>query len=365
MPSGWAKGAGWAGAALLGGAAAAAVASLAAARRMQRVPETVPPDDLQIPADVGERYIQMPDGARIRALVRGETVGGRSPIVLLHGITLGAAVWPYQLRALADAGHRVVAVDLRGHGGSTDAGNVGIADQIGKDDIWAEKEATPGQVPQPSPLTLDRLAADVEELLVALDVTGAVLVGHSMGGMVALQMMKRDPALAAGEGRVAALALVSSAAHPADRRSVAALLAAGRPVISSGAGLIARLPGPTLPAVDAVYALARVTFGDQPSPRQVFFTGAMTGAVPVRVSAELLADIVPFDARDVLGSIRVPTTVVVGDHDVVTPPYESEALAAGIAGAELIILRGCGHMVMLERPAELDDVIMALAKRAA
>jgi pimeloyl-ACP methyl ester carboxylesterase len=355
VPSRWAKGAGLASAALVSGAAAAAVASIAAARRLQRAPETVEPDELQIPADAEERFIQMSDGSRIRVLVRGETVGGRSPIVLLHGITLGAAVWPYQLRALADAGHQVVAVDLRGHGGSSDAGEATAGEENGEG----------GSRPKSSALTLDRLASDVEEVLAALDLAGVVLVGHSMGGMLALLMMRRDPALARGEGRVSALALVSSAAHPADRRSVAALLAAGRPVISSGAGLIARLPGPTLPALDAVYALARVTFGDQPSPRKVFFTGAMTGAVPVRVSAELLADIVPFDARDVLASIRVPTTVVVGDHDVITPPDQSETLAAGIPGAELIILRGCGHMVMLERPAELDDAILSLAKRAA
>jgi len=282
-------------------------------------------------------------------------VGGRSPIVLLHGFTLGAAVWPYQLRALGDAGHRVVAVDLRGHGRSS-----------GADDAVIPEEPVAGQqLPAGARLTLERLAADVEEVLVALDLTDAVLVGHSMGGMVALLMMKRDPHLAAGTGRVAALAVVSSTAHPADRKSLAALMAAGQSVVSSGAGLIARLPGPTLPALDAVYALARVTFGDQPSPRQVFFTGALTGAVPVRVSAELLADIVAFDVRDVLASIRIPTTVVVGDHDVITPPDQSEALAEGIAGAELIILRGCGHMVMLERPAELDDAILSLGKRAA
>jgi pimeloyl-ACP methyl ester carboxylesterase len=353
VPSRWAKGAGWAGATLASGAVAAAVVSVAAARRLQRVPETVPPDELEIPADVIESYIQMSDGARIRILVRGETTGGRWPVVLLHGFTLGAAVWPYQLRVLADAGHRVVAVDLRGHGRSTGAGDTSMPE-----------EPAAGRVPAASRLSLERLAADVEEVLVALDLADAVLVGHSMGGMVALLMMRRDPALAAGTGRVSALALVSSAAHPADRRSLAGLMAAGQSLISSGAGLIARLPGPTLPALDAVYALARVTFGDQPSPRQVFFTGALTGAVPLRVSAELLADIVTFDARDVLGSIRVPTAVVVGDHDVITPVDQSETLAGGIGGAELIILRGCGHMVMLERPAELDDAIISLAKRA-
>jgi len=344
------------------GVAAVGLASMAAARRLRKLPETVSPDELQIPADASEHVIQVSDGARIRVLERGEAMGAQPPIVLLHGITLGAAIWPYQLRALADAGHRVVAVDLRGHGRSTDAGAINRAapftDPAGID------LAEPA-VPTSWPLTLDRLAADVEEVTAALDVEGAVLVGHSMGGMVALQMMRRDPDLARGEGRVAALALVSSAAHPADRRGFEAVLAAVRPVVSSGMGLVARLPGPTLPAVDAVYALARVTFGERPSPRQVFFTGAMTGAVPVRVSGELLADIVGFDARDLLRSIRIPTTVVVGDHDVMTPPAQSEALAAGIAGAELIILRGCGHMVMLERPAELDEAILSLAKRAA
>jgi pimeloyl-ACP methyl ester carboxylesterase len=354
VASRWAKGAGLAGAALVSGAAAAAVASVAAARRLQRVPETVPPEELEIPGDAVERVIRMSDGGRIRLWVRGETVGGRPPIVLLHGITLGAAIWPYQLRALADAGHRVVAIDLRGHGRSTDASDP---------EAGADPEVA-GEVSAPSPLTLDRLAADVEEVMAALDLQNVVLVGHSMGGMVALLMAERDPGLAAGEGRVSALALVSSAAHPAGRRGLMAVLSAARPLVSSGAGLVARLPGPTLPAVDAVYALARVTFGEQPSPRQVFFTGAMTGSAPVRVSAELLADIVAFDARDVLASIRLPTTVIVGDLDVITPPDQSEALAAGISGAELIILRGCGHMVMLERPADLDDAILALAKRA-
>jgi pimeloyl-ACP methyl ester carboxylesterase len=339
---------------LVSGAAAAAVASVAAARRLHRVPETVPPEELEIPADMVEHVIQVSDGARIRVWERGGTVGGRSPIVLLHGITLGAAIWPYQLRALAEAGYRVVAIDLRGHGRSTGAGDPGVGDS---EDVAAEAS-------KQSPLTLDRLAADVEEVLEALDLRDVVLVGHSMGGMLALLMAERDPDLAAGKGRVSALALVSSAAHPAGRRGLMALLSAARPVVSSSAGLVSRLPGPTLPAVDAVHALARVTFGEQPSPRQVFFTGAMTGSAPVRVSAELLADIVAFDARDVLGSIRLPTTVIVGELDVITPPDQSEALAAGIPGAGLTILRGCGHMVMLERPAELDEAILALAKKA-
>jgi len=328
----------------------------AAARRWQRAPDSVAPEELRMPVDVVEHVIVVSDGARIRVVEAGAGRPAptsrpprppRPPIVLLHGITLSAAIWPYQLRELADAGHRVFAFDLRGHGRSTNGrGATGSA---------------------PSKLTLERLAADVEEVLAALDLRDVVVVGHSMGGMVALLMMERDPALAAGEGRIAALALVATTASPARGRGLPALkelVAVGRPIFASGAGLASRLPGPTLPAVDLAFVLARITFGDLPSARQVLFTGEMTSGVPVRVSAELLLEILRFDGEGVLSSIRIPTTVVVGDHDVITPLAHARALSAGISGSELLILRGCGHMVMLERPEDLDEAIQRLSRRS-
>ncbi len=341
----WVKGAGLTGVGLMSGAAGLLSVAHVATRRWQRAPDRVAPEELQMPADTVEHLIEVSDGARIRVVETGPRPPGRPalpPIVLLHGITLSAAIWPYQLRSLAAAGHRVLAFDLRGHG----------------------RSATTSA---PSKLTLDRLAADVEEVLGALDVRDAVLVGHSMGGMVALSMMDRDPALAAGKGRIASMALVATTASPARGRGLPALselVAAGRPLIASGAGLASRLPGPTLPAVDLAFVLARITFGDTPSARQVLFTGEMTSGVPVRVSAELLLEILRFDGEGVLPTIRVPTTVVVGDRDVITPLAHAEALAAGIAGSELLVLRGCGHMVMLERPLDLDDAILRLSRRS-
>ncbi len=264
-------------------------------------------------------------------------MGGGRPLLLLHGITLSSAVWHYQLRDLAAAGHRVAALDFRGHGRSQ-AGTEGY--------------------------TIDRLAADVEEVSVALGLEGLVLAGHSMGGMVALRMLARDPALAAGGGRVAALMLAATSASPVRRRGVPLarnLVAAARPLLMRSAALTSRLPGPTLPANDLAFLLARITFGGEASPGEVSFTGSLTSEVAARVSAALLLEILRFDEDAVLGSIRLPTTVVVGDHDLMTPVRHAEAMAAAIPGASLEVLAGCGHMVMLERRQEVDRLLARLA----
>ena len=336
--------AGLAGAGVVTGVAAWTAVNRAAVRRFSRRPDSVDRSELQMPTDLIEHTLTMSDGWVIRAVERGPKDG--LPVVLLHGITLAAAVWPYQLSALADAGLRVIAVDLRGHGLSGGAA--------------APDEGTPPA----SSMTLDRTTADVAEVLDQLDLSDVTLVGHSMGGMVTLKLLGADPAMASGDGRVAGLVLVATTANATRRRGfpgLSDLVAAAQPVLSSVSGVAARLPGPTLPANDLAYLLARVTFGDDSSSEQVSFTGQLTSDVPVRVSAELLLEIIRFNAEEVLPWIRLPTTVVVGDHDLMTPQPQAEFLAAHIHGAELAVLAGCGHMVMLERPDELNRLIQARA----
>lgn len=328
--------AGLAGAGVVGGLAAWAGVNRAAVKLISRRPDPVDPSELALPDDVVERTVTMSDGWELGILERGPANG---PVVLLlHGITLAATVWTYQLSALADAGLRVVAVDMRGHGRS-------------------------GREDSPS-ITLDRLAADVAEAMEALELERVTVVGHSMGGMVTLRMLGADPGLAKGDGRVAALVLAGTTANATKGRGFPGfsdLIAAAQPLMASASGLAARLPGPTLPAYDLAFLLARVTFGEDSSPRQVYFTGKLTSDVPVRVSAELMLEIVRFDAEDVLGTIQLPTTVVVGDRDLMTPMAQSEYLAEHIAGAELVVFPGCGHMLMLERPDELNRLIVELA----
>jgi pimeloyl-ACP methyl ester carboxylesterase len=307
----------------------------AVARRFQKGPERAPLAELAAPAGVREHQIAVSDGGSVYVVEHGPGTG--RPVLLLHGVTLSSAVWHYQLRDLAAAGLRVAALDFRGHGRSL-AGTEGY--------------------------TIDRLAADVEEVSVALGLEGLVLVGHSMGGMVALRMLGRDPGLAGGEGRVGALMLAATSASPVRHRGVPlarGLVAAAQPLLMRSAALSARLPGPTLPANDLAFLLARITFGVEASVGEVSFTGSLTSAVAARVSAALLLEIVRFDAEAVLGSIRLPTAVVAGDHDLMTPVSHAEAMASAIPGASLEVLAGCGHMVMLERRREVDRLLTGLA----
>jgi pimeloyl-ACP methyl ester carboxylesterase len=73
--------------------------------------------------------------------------------------------------------------------------------------------------------------------------------------------------------------------------------------------------------------------------------------------AELLGPLFEFDVRTDLGRIELPTLVVVGTRDLLTPPRRARDVAARIPGARLEVLEGCGHLVMLERADTLDDLL--------
>lgn len=305
--------------------------------RQRRRPDPVAEVDVGLRPEVRGTTLTTSDGARLRVLQQGHG----PTILLLHGITLSAAAWHFQLPDLAAAGYRVVAYDQRGHGAST----------VGREG-----------------LTFDRLAADLGEVMDQLLIDeDAVLVGHSMGGMVALRHLASVPADADGTGRVRGLALVATSADPivgSGLPGLGALVGAGGPVLTTMGRLSRRLPGPSLGSGDLSFLLARVTFGSDPSTSQVALVREITNAVPAKVAAELLAQIVSFDERPVLERIAVPSTVVVGTNDLMTPVRHARALVRKLGDAELVILEGCGHQVMVERPDELTDALVALAKRA-
>ena len=307
------------------------------------------PRRAQLPAEAGSviplwpsgtrhRALSVADGATIHVAERGPTTG--RPVLLLHGITLSAGIWVEQLRRLPDAGMRVIAVDLRGHGEST----------IGRDG-----------------LALDRLTADVVEVAEQLSLGDALLVGHSMGGMAALRLLSTAPSLARGEGWLSALALVATSARPAlgwglpgARLAVSAI----GPALRGAAALVCLLPTPTLPDSEAADPLAALSFAEHPEAGAVRLTRRATARVPAGTTMELLAELVRLDETVALAQTRVPTTVVVGRDDLITPPRHARALAAAIHGAELVELDRCGHMVMLECPDELAAAILELAARS-
>jgi pimeloyl-ACP methyl ester carboxylesterase len=232
-------------------------------------------------------------------------------------------MWDPQVGRLRAAGLRVIAPDLRGFGASA---------------------AGP-----PGPLTMDQHADDLAALLDALGVTQPVMyVGLSMGGYVGFAFWRQHPS------RVRAMVLMDTRASSdtplavADRHRIAAEAegtSTVQPVIDA---MRPRLFSPHLPRGSRV-------------EQQV--VGMMaTSSVRAVADGERGLALRP-SSVSTLSTINVPTLVVVGEFDALTPPADSEAIAAGIPGAELITIDGAGHMSNMENPEAVNDALIAFLQR--
>lgn len=302
-----------------------------AARRLRD--RTDPEGDalLRPPADVRHLDVRTSDGGRLHVLERGE---GR-PVVLLHGITLNAELWSPQLHDLA-ADHRVLAVDLRGHGRSK-AGTLGY-----------------GMVP---------LGSDVADVLEALDLRDALVVGHSMGGMATLNFALDHPEVL--RRRVVGLGLVATAAGDLLPPGL------GPSVARVGARIVDRLDdGRPVPSYrftgnDLSLFLVRAAFGAEPSAAAIEQVRASIEATDDEALHRSLAGIWSHDTTDRLASLEIPAFVVVGRRDLLTPVPLARAMARALPQAELTVLPRAGHQLMQERPDELNRLIRELSTRTA
>jgi pimeloyl-ACP methyl ester carboxylesterase len=226
------------------------------------------------------------------------------PLVLVHGAGGSHRHWPAE--ALAIPGRRVIAVDLPGHGDSPGPARRAVADY----------------------------ARDLLAFLDALGLARAVVIGHSMGGAIALSLALDSP------DRVAGIGLVSTGARL--RVTPAILQATADPATFSA----------------AVEVMADWSFGAEASPALRTEFGEGLRGLPAAVVHGDFCACDAFDVRERLGEIRLPTVVVCGDADRSTPPRYSEFLKANIVGARLTIIPGAGHMLALEAPA---STVAALA----
>jgi pimeloyl-ACP methyl ester carboxylesterase len=310
------------------GAVGAYVLERSLVGRWQVGPKALAKAGLLMPADVEHHFVTATDGGRLHLV----EMGNGPPVVLVHGITLGVGIWVRQFRSLA-ARHRVLALDQRGHGQSI-AGTDGYS--------------------------FDRLADDVLEVLADRDVAHAVVVGHSLGGMVMQVAALRRPAELAR--RVSGLALVATDAGPVVPGPL------GRPVgrVSARvAARIARLAGHrgkgVYPGSDLATWGTRLSFGARPRPADVELVRSISSAASPRAVAKLLPELVAFDTRSELGRIELPTLIVVGTRDLLTPSRRARAMADCIPGARLELLADCGHLVMLERAEVLNGLLERFA----
>ncbi|MFK4066060.1 alpha/beta fold hydrolase [Streptomyces sp. NPDC029674] len=272
------------------------------------------------------------DGARVHVEVHGPE--GAPAVVLAHGWTCSTAFWAEQIRELG-ADHRVIAYDQRGHGRS------------------AAPEGADGY-------STRALADDLEAVLAATLAPGekAVLVGHSMGGMTIMAAGGRE----GFREHAAAVLLCSTGSSSLVAESlVVPLLRAGRVrtrITRSVLGSRAPL-GPVTPLAKRVLKYA--TMGPGAAPEKVEACARIVHACPraVRFGWSHVLDALELDAE--VGALRVPTAVIAGTADRLTPVVHARRIAAALPESlGLTELTGVGHMTPIEAPEAVTGRIQEL-----
>ncbi|MFG2722596.1 alpha/beta fold hydrolase [Streptomyces sp. NPDC048416] len=270
------------------------------------------------------------DGTPLHVEVHGPA--DAPAVVLAHGWTCSTAFWAAQIRALAGE-YRVIAYDQRGHG-RTAAAEV---------------------------CSTDVLADDLEAVLDAALAPGerAVLAGHSMGGMTLMAAADR-PGLRA---HAAAVLLCSTGASRLVAESLVLPMRAGRVrtwltrrVLGSGAPL-----GPVTPLAKKVLRYA--TMGPGASPDKVEACARIVHACPRGARQAWSQVLAELEVGALVGELRVPTAVVAGSADRLTPPVHARWLAEALPDCHsLDVLTGVGHMTPVEAPEFITEKIHELVR---
>jgi len=270
---------------------------------------------LQLPAGVVD-FLQRPDGTRIRSVSRGQG----PTVVLAHGYLLDLTLYNLVFEALVSAGHRVIAFDQRGHGGST----------IGSDGLGSAA-----------------LAGDYAALLEHHAVEDGTLVAHSMGAFLSIVLCLREPALV--RRRLQKLVLLGANAGSVAQGSVQnriqiPLLRFGvtrklweRPRV--GRPLVAQL------------------FGVRPDPRHVEATRLCLLRQREQHSFPMLNAMLHENYYARLGEVSLPVTVLCGELDRTCPRWHSQRLGAELPRARNLWLPELGHMLPYEAPEVVVDAV--------
>ena len=243
------------------------------------------------------------------------------PVVFLHGVGGSGRIWAPQLASFAAAGFRPVALDMLGYG---------AREPVDRMDF-------------------DALAADVEAQIAQHGLDRPVIVGHSMGGMLAQTLLRRGPRAF----RAAVLSCTSPAfGDPTgefQKKFVVDRLGpldAGRTMPELAPGMVAAVSGPTPDPAGRTLAIETI---------------AATPARSYRAAVHCLVD---FDERANLARIEIPVLCLAGEHDRLAPPTMMERMAARIPGARYVCLKGVGHLPNVEAAQAFDAAVLDFLRAA-
>jgi pimeloyl-ACP methyl ester carboxylesterase len=243
------------------------------------------------------------------------TLGSGPTVLMLHGIGGGHLAFAPQVETLASSGYRAVAWDMPGYGRSAPI----------------------------EPYTFKGLAQSCIALIESLQCADLTLVGHSMGGMVAQEVMARRPELVNR--------LVLCGTSPSF----------GKPDGDWQREFIAQRTAP-LDAGQSMTELAQVLVpqmvGPASLPEGVRLATICMSHVPASTYRRALEALVTFDRRTHLTQIRVPTLVVAGEHDRNAPPAVMRRMADAIPNSTYLEMRGVGHLQNLEAPDDFDGMLL-------
>ena len=235
-----------------------------------------------------------------------DDVGSGSPVILVHGFPFNRSLWDDQVVELSKS-CRVITPDLRGFGDS---------------------DSSPGTA------TMNRLAQDLAELMDQLDIPQAVIGGLSMGGYAVLAFYKLFPS------RVRALILADTRPQADTEEGKKGRAQQAERGLAEGLAPIADSMLPKLLTPDTVAKRPEVV-------RRM--RDMMMKTKPEGAAAALLGMAAREDQTELLAKISVPTLILVGQGDAITPVSDSETMHSRIAGSRLIVIEGAGHVSNVEQ----------------
>jgi 3-oxoadipate enol-lactonase len=244
-----------------------------------------------------------------------DDVGSGPAVVLVHGYPFNRTMWNEQVTALRD-NYRVIRLDLRGQG---------------------ESESSEG------PATMNLMAQDIASLLDQLDISRAVIGGLSMGGYVTLAFHKLFPT------RVERLLLADTRAQADTEENKKVRAEQAQKILAEGMGGIADMMLPKLLTPETVSKRPEVVKRVRAMMLQTKPEGAASalGGMAVRE-----------DQTERLSEIKVPTLILVGREDAITPVADSEAMHAAIAGSRFLVIENAGHVSNIEQPQQFNKALI-------